>query len=43
MHIQNDFREFLKLLSAHDVDFVIVGGYATDPQQHGWRSGEGSG
>jgi len=28
MHIQNDFREFLRLLKAHDVDFVILGGYA---------------
>jgi hypothetical protein len=28
MHIQNDFKEFLRLLKAHDVDFVILGGYA---------------
>jgi len=28
MYIQNDFREFLKLLKDHDVDFVILGGYA---------------
>lgn len=28
MHTQNDFREFLKLLKANSVDFVILGGYA---------------
>jgi predicted nucleotidyltransferase len=28
MRIQNDFKEFLRLLKAHDVDFVILGGYA---------------
>jgi len=28
MHIHNDFREFLKLLKDHDVDFVVLGGYA---------------
>ena len=28
MPIQNDFREFLRLMKAHDVDFVVLGGYA---------------
>ena len=28
MEVQKDFREFLALLNAHDVKFVIVGGYA---------------
>ncbi|MCC6465981.1 MAG: hypothetical protein IT463_11635 [Planctomycetes bacterium] len=28
MRIQNDFREFLRLLKAHNVEFVILGGYA---------------
>lgn len=28
MHIHNDFREFLRLLKDHDVDFVVLGGYA---------------
>ena len=28
MEVQNDFREFLALLNAHEVDFMIVGGYA---------------
>ena len=28
MEVQKDFREFLALLNAHKVDFMIVGGYA---------------
>jgi len=28
MEVQKDFREFLALLNAHKVDFIIVGGYA---------------
>ena len=28
MHIQNDFREFLRLLRVNNVEFVILGGYA---------------
>ncbi len=28
MEAQPDFRELLELFNAHDVDFVIVGGYA---------------
>lgn len=28
MEVQKDFNEFLALLNAHEVDFMIVGGYA---------------
>ncbi len=28
MEIQEDFREFFALLNAHNVDYIIVGGYA---------------
>jgi hypothetical protein len=28
MEVQKDFREFLALLNAHEVEFMIVGGYA---------------
>ncbi len=28
MEVQKDFEEFLALLNAHEVDFMIVGGYA---------------
>ena len=28
MEVQEDFREFLELLNAHEVQFIIVGGYA---------------
>ena len=28
MEVQEDFREFLALLNAHEVEFMIVGGYA---------------
>jgi len=28
MEIQEDFKELLELLNAHDVDYMIVGGYA---------------
>jgi hypothetical protein len=28
MEVQKDFKEFLALLNAHEVDFIIVGGYA---------------
>ena len=28
MEVQKDFREFLALLNEHEVDFMIVGGYA---------------
>jgi hypothetical protein len=28
MEVQKDFREFLALLNAHDVKFMIIGGYA---------------
>jgi hypothetical protein len=28
MEVQKDFREFLELLNAHEVKFIIVGGYA---------------
>ena len=28
MEVQIDFKEFLALLNAHEVDFMIVGGYA---------------
>lgn len=28
MEIQNDFKELLELLNAHNVEFLIVGGYA---------------
>ena len=28
MEVQEDFREFLELLNAHEVKFIIVGGYA---------------
>lgn len=28
MEVQKDFREFLALLNAHEVKFMIVGGYA---------------
>lgn len=28
MEVQKDFKEFLALLNEHEVDFMIVGGYA---------------
>ena len=28
MEVQKDFREFLALLNEHEVEFIIVGGYA---------------
>lgn len=28
MEVQKDFKEFLALLNVHEVDFMIVGGYA---------------
>ena len=28
MEIQKDFREFVELLNEHEVEFIIVGGYA---------------
>jgi hypothetical protein len=28
MEVQKDFRDFLALLNAHEVEFMIVGGYA---------------
>ncbi len=28
MEVQKDFKEFLELLNAHEVEFMIVGGYA---------------
>jgi hypothetical protein len=28
MEVQKDFKEFFALLNAHEVDFMIVGGYA---------------
>jgi hypothetical protein len=28
MELQNDFKELLKLFNAHDVQYLIVGGYA---------------
>ena len=28
MEVQKDFKEFLALLNAHEVDFMIVGGFA---------------
>ena len=28
MEVQKDFKEFLALLNAHEVDFMIVGDYA---------------
>ena len=28
MEVQEDFKEFLALLNAHEVDFMVVGGYA---------------
>jgi hypothetical protein len=28
MEVQKDFKEFLALLNAHEVDFMVVGGYA---------------
>ena len=28
MEVQKDFKEFIELLNAHNVDFIIVGGYA---------------
>ena len=28
MNIQPDFKDFLKLLETHQVDYMIVGGYA---------------
>ncbi len=28
MEVQEDFREFFELLNAHEVEFIIVGGYA---------------
>jgi len=28
MEVQEDFREFLALLNEHEVEFIIVGGYA---------------
>ena len=28
MEVQKDFKEFLTLLNVHEVDFMIVGGYA---------------
>ena len=28
MHIQQDFKELLELLEKHNVDYMIVGGYA---------------
>jgi hypothetical protein len=28
MEVQKDFREFLELLNEHNVEFIIVGGYA---------------
>jgi len=28
MEVQKDFKEFLALLNAHEVEFMIVGGYA---------------
>ena len=28
MDVQPDFRELLELFNAHEVDYIIVGGYA---------------
>ena len=28
MEVQKDFREFVELLNEHEVEFIIVGGYA---------------
>jgi len=28
IHLPNDFKEFLKLLNAHQVEYLLVGGYA---------------
>ncbi|HPB81827.1 MAG TPA: hypothetical protein PK200_07290 [Spirochaetota bacterium] len=28
IHIPGEFREFLKLLDAHDVEYLLIGGYA---------------
>jgi predicted nucleotidyltransferase len=27
-HLPNDFKEFLKLLNAHQVEYLLIGGYA---------------
>jgi hypothetical protein len=28
VHLPNDFQEFLKLLNAHQVEYLLIGGYA---------------
>jgi len=28
IHLPNDFKEFLKLLNAHQVEYLLIGGYA---------------
>ncbi|GEM_PF-6029082 len=30
MEVQPDFRELLALLNAHNVEYMVVGGYALD-------------
>ena len=28
IHLPHDFKEFLKLLNAHEVEYLLIGGYA---------------
>ena len=28
IHLPSDFKEFLKLLNAHQVEYLLIGGYA---------------
>jgi len=34
IHLPSDFKEFLKLLSAHQVEYLLIGGYAVS--YHGY-------
>jgi hypothetical protein len=30
IHLPHDFKEFLRLLNAHDVEYLLIGGYAVN-------------
>jgi len=40
MEIQKDFREFVELLNEHEVEFIIVGGYALAFHGVPWFTGD---
>ena len=39
IRLQSDFKEFLKLLSAHGVEYLLIGGYAVN--YHGYSRSTG--